>query len=530
MSHGHSTLDALPATGINPSGHTDPIWYSAVHVPDRPPLTRSEKCDVVIVGAGIAGLTCAFLLAKAGKKVIVLDEKPIAGGESGRTSAHLASAIDDRFFEIERLHGVGGSRIQHDSHATAIDLIEQIAREERIDCDFERLDGFLFLGPDDQPELLDRELAAAHRAGFIGAERLSSAPVQGFASGPCIRFPRQARFHPLKYLIGLARAVERYGGTIYCGSRVKDLKSDAGKVVAQTAPGHEVHAAAGIAATNVPSPIDNWLGIYTKEAPYRTYLISVHIPRASLSDALYWDTQDPYHYVRIEHSAGDVTNDVLLVGGEDHKTGQHHGIDDEIHRFNRLEEWTRRNFPAAGEVVFRWSGQVNEPDDGVAFIGRVPTKEHENCYVITGDSGMGLTHGTLGGILVCDLILGRENPWARLYDPSRRSVKAAREFLSENLNVARQYVDYLTPGAVSEEADIPPGHGALMREGMTKVAVYRSPDGKLHKCSAACTHLQCIVQWNDLEQTWDCPCHGSRFTPTGQVITGPAIEDLGKVE
>ena len=514
-----------PATRINPSGQSDPVWYAAATLPSFPPLSQNARADVCVVGAGIAGLTTAYLLAKAGRSVILLDEKPIAGGESGRTSAHLSCVIDDRFEHIAKLHGQEGARIQYESHAAAIDTIERISREEGIDCDFKRIDGYLFLGPGYKEEFLDRELAAAQRAGFTGAQRLSCPPSHN-SIGPSIHFPRQARFHPLKYLSGLAVACQRLGVRIHCGTRVMDMTGGAGQVEVKTASAYSVIASAGVAATNVPSPINNWAGVYTKQAPYRTYIVGLRLPKDSITDALYWDTLDPYHYVRIEPAAD---HDVLITGGEDHKTGQHAGASDQLQRFSNLEQWTRQHFSAAGDLLFRWSGQVNEPEDGVAFIGRVPTSNHENCYVITGDSGMGLTHGTLGAVLVSDLILNRPNPWAKLYDPARKPLKlsAVKEFLKENVNAAKEMArDYLSPGEVRTAEEVAPGHGALLRQGLTKLAVYKDSSGTLHKCSAVCTHLQCVVHWNDVEQSWDCPCHGSRFDPYGKVLTGPAVDDL----
>ena len=218
-------------------------------------------------------------------------------------------------------------------------------------------------------------------------------------------------------------------------------------------------------------------------------------------------------------------HDLLIVGGEDHKTGQ---AIDQADRYARLETWTRERFPMAQEVRFRWSGQVMETIDGLAFIGRNPLDE-PNVFVATGDSGMGMTHGTIAGILLTDLILGRENPWAALYDPSRKSLGALGTFAKENLNVAKQYGDWLTGGDVESVEEIPTGKGAVIRRGMTKVAVYRDDRGTLHERTAVCPHLGCIVNWNDAENTWDCPCHGSRFDRMGVVINGPANSDLGPV-
>jgi glycine/D-amino acid oxidase-like deaminating enzyme/nitrite reductase/ring-hydroxylating ferredoxin subunit len=507
------------------SGRTNPVWYAAVNVPIHQPVERSDKVDVCVIGAGIAGLTTAYLLAKAGIGVLVIDEKQIGGGETGRTSAHLTNAIDDRYFEMERLHGEKGARIAYESHARAITTIEDISKAEQIDCDFKRLDGYLFLHEGHKPELLDRELAATHRVGFTEVERLERAPVSGFDSGPCLRFPRQGRFHPLKYLVGLAKAIEKLGGKIACGTRVMDVQGGT-PVTIELADGRKITANAAVAATNVPSPINNWMGIYTKQAAYRTYMLGLEIPRDSVGDALYWSTGHPYYYIRVENSGADPGNQILLVGGQDHKTGQ---SNDEPAYLGKLKGWANKHFPTAKNVAYQWSGQVNEPIDGVAYIGRVPTN-HPNVYVATGDSGMGLTHGTIAGLLISDLIQGRANEWEKLYDPSRKSLRAGGEFAKENINVAGQYTDWLTGSDVKSVDEIKPDSGAIMRSGLSKVAVYKSADGQIHKCSAVCTHLGCIVDWNELEKTWDCPCHGSRFDSKGKVLTGPAIDDLSPVE
>jgi Rieske Fe-S protein len=189
----------------------------------------------------------------------------------------------------------------------------------------------------------------------------------------------------------------------------------------------------------------------------------------------------------------------------------------------RLETWAREKFPMMGNIRYRWSGEVQEPADGVAFIGRALTAK-KNVFVATGDSGMGLTHGTIAGLLITDLIMGRNNAWEKLYDPSRKILN--REYLRENANTLAQYKNLLTDGQVKSIEEIPAGHGAVMRDGLKKLAIYRDPAGKIHRHSAICTHLQCVVQWNPVEKSWDCPCHGSRFDPEGKVLMGPAIDDL----
>ena len=488
--------------------------------PSEQPLSTDTSTNVCIIGAGIAGLTTAYLLARAGKSVIVLDDGPIGGGMTARTTAHLTNALDDRFYELERLVGEEGSRLAAESHSAAIDRVEAIVGEEKIDCEFERLDGYLFLAADAPQRILDDELAAAHRAGLTEVRRLDRAPLDSFDTGPCLHFPNQAQFHPLKYLTGLARAIERAGGKLYTGSHADEIEGGADAYVTTTG-GYKINADAIVVATN--SPVNDRVTMHTKQAPYTTYVIGVRIPRGSVPPMLLWDAPEDayeaYHYIRVERVSN---HDVLIVGGEDHKTGQQH---DGAQRWGKLEQWTRNRFPMTEEIEFRWSGQVMEPVDSLAFIGRNPA-DADNVFIATGDSGMGMTHGTIAGILLTDLILGRTNAWTDLYDPSRKTLAAAKDFLKENVNVAAQYADTLTPGEVASVDEIAKEDGAVLRKGLTKIAAYRDRDGTVHCVSATCTHLGCVVSWNQAEKTWDCPCHGSRFDRFGSVISGPANSDL----
>jgi glycine/D-amino acid oxidase-like deaminating enzyme/nitrite reductase/ring-hydroxylating ferredoxin subunit len=480
--------------------------------------------DVCVVGAGIAGLTTAYLLASQGRSVIVVDDGPVGGGQTQRTTAHLTNALDDRYFELEKVHGVDATHLAAESHTAAIDQIESIVIKEAIDCEFERLDGYLFQ-PTGTPDILDQELQAAQRAGLLDVEFVARAPLTSFAMGPCLLFPRQAQFHPLKYLEGMSQAIERLGSRIFGDTHASSIEGGTPARV-RMASGHTITAHAVVVATNVP--VNDVLAIHTKQAPYLTYVIALRIPSGSVPRALYWDTLLPaYHYLRLQRAADG--NDMLIVGGEDHKAGQ---TTDQEDRWRRLEGWARERFPFAGPVEYRWSGQVMETTDGLAFIGPNPG-DKPNVYVATGDSGMGMTHGTIAGMLLSDLIQGRSNPWSEIYDPSRKPVwgMAWKQYLAENANVAKQYAkDWLGAGDVADESEIPMDSGALIREGLTKVAVYRDREGICHRRSAVCPHLGCIVHWNDAEKTWDCPCHGSRFDALGEVINGPANRPLASKE
>lgn len=503
------------------AGPTRPVWFDDGPWEAPPSSPGESSADVCVVGAGIAGLTTAYLLSREGKRVLVVDKAGVGTGETGRSSAHLASAIDDRFRAMEKTHGTESTKRYYQRHAAAIDLIERIAREEDIDCDFTRVDGYLFAESGQDEYDLGRELEAAARLGVEGVTATSVVFQEGGLPRSCIRFPRQARFEPLKYVRGLARTLHARGVRFRFGDRVVSVSGDS-PVTVRLSGGADITADAAVAATNVPGPIEGWTGIYTKVAPYRTYMVAFEVAPGSVTDALFWDMGSPYHYARLQ-GAGD--REVLLVGGGYRKVGQP-PEGGEASCFAGLEAWAREHFRGAGPVVGRWSGQVCEPVDGAAFIGRVPVKGHHACFVITGDSGMGLTHGTLGAMLVTDQIMQRANPWAGDYACDRRRARAVGAFLKENLNAALELRDHITPGDASGAAEISPGRGAVIRSGLKQLAVYRDADGSVHERSAICPHLGCVVHWNDAESSWDCPCQGSRFEPKGRVIIGPATDDL----
>lgn len=509
------------------------VWEGTAAVPDYPALAEDTAADVCVVGAGIAGLTTAYYLARAGRRVVVLDDGPVAGGETGRTTAQVATSFDDYYHEAERVHGEAAARLLAESFRAGVDAVERIVREEDIACDWARVDGYWFPAPEEAEQgraLLRKELDAAHRAGLADVELLDAWPdarARAFGPGPVLRFPNQGQFDIHKYMAGLARAVERHGGRIFGRTHVRDVEPGARGAphVVRSDAGRAVTAADLVVATN--SPVNDRYAMHTKQAPYRTYVVAARVPRSALGTGFYWDTRDPYHYVRWLRPPGgdDAGTDLLLVGGEDHKTGQADGPEEAA--FDRLEQWTRARFPVEA-VEYRWSGQVMEPVDYVAFIGRNPGDER--VYLATGDSGNGMTHGTIAGLLLSDLILGRPNPWTDLYDPSRVSLRAAGAWLEENLNVAGQFVDYVAPAEADTEAEVPAGEGRVLRRNGRPVAVYRAEDGTVTERSAVCPHLFCVVDWNSAEKTWDCPCHGSRFAVDGTAVNGPSRAPLAPVD
>ncbi|UPT74831.1 MAG: FAD-dependent oxidoreductase [Elusimicrobiota bacterium] len=267
--------------------------------------------------------------------------------------------------------------------------------------------------------------------------------------------------------------------------------------------------------------------IHTKQAQYRTYVVGAPLSEAGETPrAMYWDMDDPYHYARIA-PGGRAGEEFLIVGGEDHKTGQQG--DPAQARWDRLEAWARERFAGFGRVSYRWSGQVVGTNDGLAFIGRNPG-DARNVFIATGDCGHGMTHGTIAGLLLPALIAGRRHPWEALYDPSRVRAGAVGRWARENLNAAAQYGRHLRPGEAASVDDVAPGTGAVVRRGLSEIAVYRDADGSVVERSAICPHLGAVVCWNSAEKTWDCPAHGSRFATDGTVLNGPAAAGLAETK
>jgi glycine/D-amino acid oxidase-like deaminating enzyme len=390
---------------------TEPLKFDA--------LDKDLETDIVIIGGGIAGVTIAYCLMQSGKKVVLLEREGIAGGESGRTSGHLVSALNERYYKLEQLYDQDIIKAVANSEKAAIDFIERAVSYEKIECDFERVDGYLFLHPADKPDSLKKELKACQNAGIEVVEL----PVMPGFRDPlkCLKYYGQAQFHPVKYINGLCKAITERGGQIYTDTSAYKITSEG----VTTKDGIKVKAEHVVLASN--KLINDKYGAYLKQEAYKTYLIGARIERDSLKKALWWDTGDfsvnseipPNHYVRIQKF--DDKYDLLLCGGEDHqvKNDKNQKISQDD-RFGLLEYWARQHFEIK-DVIYQWSGEIMEPMDSLAFIGKNPNDE-DNLYIVSGDSGNGLTHATIAGILITDLINGKENEWEKAYDPSRLKV------------------------------------------------------------------------------------------------------------
>ena len=510
------------------SGHNISLWVDTTLPIKYSKLGQSLETEIVIVGGGLAGLSVGYCLSKAGKKVVILEDGFLGSGETGRTTAHITNALDDRYYEIQRIHGKEAASLAAASHTSAINFIAETVNAENIDCDLQQVDGYLFPHAADENKTINKEYIATQESGLDTVLLESGAPGIQDQEGPFLVFKDQRQFHPLKYLKGLAEAIVKNGGQIYTESRVDEVSKTGVKL-----KDLEVKAEHIVVTTN--TPFNDWVTMHTKQYAYRSYVITALIPKNSLQPALWWDTGDPtstwisqpYHYARI-YGYND-ENDVLIVGGGDHKTGQADAEKiPEEERYYEIRSWAKKHFPMIGKEIYKWSGQVMEPVDALAFIGRNPGDK--NIYIATGDSGNGMTHCSIAGMLLSDLILQKDNPWEKLYDPSRLMLHSLGDYLHEAGNMAAQYADFITAGDLISTKDLEAGKGAIISHGLNKIAVYKDDQGLVKAYSAICPHLGCVLQYNSDEKSFDCPCHGSRFTTEGKLINGPAMTDLKQIE
>lgn len=482
-----------------------------------PPLTRHIRTEVAIIGAGITGLSTALMLERSGSEVMVIDAHPVGYGVTGFNSGHLTNVLlDTRFKDILPAFGEEATRAVVIAIDEAMNLIERMIHDYRIDCDFRWLPGYLFTEKADQLKALQDEYEAMVKAG-IEANRTFNIPLP-FHVEEGIQISNQAAIDPLRYTQGLALRLHKLGYHIYENSRVVDIENQGPEkgYFIQT-EGGSIQADDVVIATHTPIGFRPLAQVRLE--PWRSYVIGLRT-ETPLEDALFWDMDDPYHYIR---SASDEKGPLLLVGGEDHKTGE---TTDTRQRFRNLEAYARERFQVES-VAYEWSSQLYTPADGLPYIGKTT-----DGYIATGYSGEGLTYGTMAARMIADQIQGIPNPCSEILSPYRaKPIASAGGILSESINTMSHYVgDRLKKTDIENPEDVPEGTGAICTVDGQKVAVYKSPEGVTHTLSPVCTHMNCLVNWNPTEQSWDCPCHGGRFDPAGKVLNGPPVLDLAPID
>jgi glycine/D-amino acid oxidase-like deaminating enzyme/nitrite reductase/ring-hydroxylating ferredoxin subunit len=484
--------------------------------------------DVLIVGAGITGVTAAYLLKRAGCHVALVERDRCLSHETSYTTAHLTCVTDTQLSRLVGSFGKDHAQAVWDSQLAAIDTIDRIVWREQIKCQFEWVPAYLFnpsaktsrAGQESDSIDLGTEADTANELGF-DARLVDSVPI---FNRPGVRFENQAKFHPRKYLLALLRLLSAGKGCqVYENTEIEDIEGT--PITATTSDGHRIHCEHVLIATHVPlqgkSGLLSATLLQTKLYPYSSYVLGGWIPRGTAPEALFWDTGDPYDYLRIDRRHD---HDFVIFGGEDHKTGQ---VEDTSQCFNRLEQRLKQLLPEIS-ITHRWSGQVIETNDGLPYIG-----EHaERQFIATGFAGNGMTFGTVSAMMFADHVMKQTNPWAQLFDTSRTKIKGALwDYVKENKDYPYYMVRDRFAGKDGESLRaVKRGTGEVLDVDGHAAAVYRGLDGGIHIRSAVCTHMGCYVHWNDAERTWDCPCHGSRFKVDGEVLAGPAEAPLGMVE
>jgi glycine/D-amino acid oxidase-like deaminating enzyme/nitrite reductase/ring-hydroxylating ferredoxin subunit len=477
--------------------------------------------DVLVVGAGVTGIMAAYLLKKAGLRVAVLERERLAARDSGHTTAHLTCVTDERLHKLVDHFGRSHAQATWDAGMAAIDEIERIVQEENIACEFSRVPGYLHVpvsgGQSDERVGLRKDAKLANDFG-LNAAYLDCVP---FMNTPGVRFADQAKFHPVKFLAALAKKIDGDGSHVVENSPVK--KFDAEKRRAR-ANGEWINYDRVILATNNPllgeSGLFGGMMFQTKLSLYSSYVVGATVPRGSIPIASFWDTNDPYQYLRIDRHG---PSDYAIFGGEDHKTGQARNTKT---CFRKVEKALLKLVPKA-KIDHRWSGQVILTNDGLPYIG--PNEDEQ--FIATGFCGNGYTFGAIAAVMARDWITGVKNPWRDLFSPQRKKIRGGTlDYLRENKDYPYYMLQdrFRAPEGKSLRA-VKRGEGKVLKLGGKKVAVYRDENGRVKKMSAVCTHMGCLVRWNQAEATWDCPCHGSRFSAKGKVLGGPAETPLASV-
>jgi glycine/D-amino acid oxidase-like deaminating enzyme/nitrite reductase/ring-hydroxylating ferredoxin subunit len=495
------------------------FWIESTPETDYPTLTGGVSVDVAVIGAGITGLTAATLLKRAGKTVAVVEAKRIARGASGYTTAKVTAGHGVIYSELMKTFGAEGARVYAEANQAALDGVARFVEEEGLDCDFERKANYVYAESDDEASALEREVDAARRCG-LEVSFADDAPLPYDVAG-AIRLENQAQFHPRKYLLALAQAIPGDGSHVFELTRALDVadrapcevKTDRGTLLARDV----------ILATHLPF-LD--LGLFfAKTHPHRSYAVAAPIEAGRAPDGMFINSGTPTRSVR---TIRDGDRLLLQVGGNGHKAGEEPNTPE---RYRQLEEFLRRHWPHAGPVEYRWSTQDYMSVDRVPYVGKL-RRRSAHVMTATGFNKWGMTNGTAAAMILSDRILGRENEWAQLFDAKRLKARAAAgTFVKEGASVGFRFVaDRLRRAERSSPDELRNGEGAIVRVGGWKRAVYRDDTGSLHVLSPVCQHLACIVSWNPAERTWDCPCHGSRYTGEGRMIQGPTVKDLERVE
>lgn len=493
------------------------LWLETGSLAPFPTLEEGVEVDVAVVGGGITGVTVAHLLKAEGMRVALIERGRIGHGTTGHTTAKLTVGQSLIYARLLAAHGPDAARLYGESNRAALTQMAEIVDRIGIECDWEPASNYVYTESSGRLEQLENELEAMRGAGI--AAELTRESELPFPIAGAIRVDDQAQFHPLKYLAGLVARIPGDGSHVFEDTRSTGVRS-AEACVVETDVG-QLRARYVVVATQLPF-LDRGF-FFAKAHPLKSFAIAAAIEAAAAPSGMYISIDEPTRSVRSAPSSEGRRH--LIVGGESQRPGED---SHSSRRYQALEEFMREHFGAEREL--RWSAHDYMPADGLPYIGRM--RRHDGrVYLATGFAKWGLTKATIAGRIITDAIVGRANPWADLYSPGRLTPRAsARSLVTENAAVARHLlVDRLRPRPPEGDLQrLAPGEGAVVRVGGRHLAVYRDETGTEHVLSARCSHLGCIVEWSDADRTWECPCHGSRFTAEGELLQGPATSDLGR--
>lgn len=495
------------------------LWQNSFENYSPGTFQQKEIYDVVVVGGGITGVTTAQLLQKNGMNCLIAEAQTLGFGTTSGTTAHLNTIIDLSYKELESKFGEENAKLVLKATQEAILFIEDNVAEYGLDCDFQRKNGYLFSQDDKQTEELKNIYEASLRSG-CEVSYADDLPVP-VPFDQALKYSGQGQLHPIKYLFSLAKQFEQAGGHIMQQCRVSKVdESDTGILEIETSQGR-IRAHHLIYATHIPPGVNI---LHFKCAPYRSYAMACLLENNDYPESVVYDMYDPYHYYRTHEING---KKFLIAGGNDHKTGEEPNTD---HCFSVLEAYLRNHF-SIKEIAFKWSSQFFEPVDGLPYIGHLPGNP-SNVYVATGYGGNGITFSHVAAPLLTDLIMGSENEYEKLFQPSRaKPVAGFSNFLKDAADVVGHLVSAPFDGEkIKEIVEIAPEEGRVIIYEDKKLAIYKDEQGKLHPLNPACTHIKCMVAFNNSEKVWECPCHGSRFSIDGEMFTGPARKDLEKID
>ncbi len=474
----------------------------------------AKTVDVVVVGGGITGITTALALQKAGKTCIVAEAQEIGFGTTGGTTAHLNTFLDTPFYQIQNSFGENNAQTVAHLTRNAIDLIERNINEYSIECEYKRCPAYLFSQTDEEGAELEKIVEGTRKVD-VDMDYYASLPIP-IPFKKVVMVEGQAQFHASRYLYGLAAAFEKAGGRIIQNCRVTDVATENMEATVTTTRG-KMRAKFVVYATHIPPGVNL---LHFRCAPYRSYAMAIKLADNNYPEAMVYDLEEPYHYYRSQKAGGEW---YLIAGGGDHKTG-HEGNTAQC--FSKLESYFRKYFDIES-IPFSWSSQYFEPADGLPYIGHLPGNPG-NVLVATGFGGNGMIYGTAASLILSDLICNGDSEYKELFNPNRvKPVAGFENVLKEAADVAGIFVGKrFAPEKMDELAGMARGEARVVKYEGSNVALYKDETGKLFALNPSCPHIKCTVAWNEAEKSWDCPCHGSRFSFTGELLTGPSRKDL----